>query len=320
MTKKKTPVKTSVKADETPVQAAPEKSASKPVRFSIKRAVIVTLLLIFTAIIWYYVAFYAFSLKNESDQAKHHADALADTAVVAVVDGKNITLGDVRALAKDIPQLSDLPFEMIYPQILNNMINTQVMLTGATKSDIEKNPDVVKALKLAREQILSQAYLSKQLEAEMTDEALQDLYKNEMRNFERQEEISARHILVGSKKEADDVIVQLKAGVDFAMLANQKSMDKDNKGGQLGYFTKNMMIPEFGNAVFAMKKGELSAPIKTPFGWHVVLVEDRRLAAPPAFEDVKDQLKQLYAERNLKRVIDQEWQKENAQILIPKID
>lgn len=320
MTKKKTSVKTSVKADETPVQAAPEKSASNSVRFNIKRAVIVTLLLIFTAVVWYYVAFYAFSLKNESDRAKRHADALADTAVVAVVDGKNITLGDVRALAKDIPQLSDLPFEMIYPQILNNMINTQVMLTGATKSDIEKNPDVIKALKLAREQILSQAYLSKQLETEMTEEALQDLYKNEMRNFERQEEISARHILVGSKKEADDVIVQLKAGVDFAMLANQKSMDKDNKGGQLGYFTKNMMIPEFGNAVFAMKKGELSAPIKTPFGWHVVLVEDRRLAAPPAFEDVKDQLKQLYAERNIKRVIDQEWQKENAQILIPKID
>lgn len=320
MTKKKTPVKTAIKADETPAQTAPAKSTSKPVRFDTKRAVIVAVLFVVTVAIWFYVAFYAFNMKNESDRAKNHAGALADTAVVATVDGKNITLGDVRALAKDIPQLSDLPFEMIYPQILNNMINTQVMLTGATKSGIEKNPDVVKALKLAREQILSQAYLSKQLEAEMTDEALQDLYKNEMRNFERQEEISARHILVGSKKEADDVIVQLKAGVDFAMLANQKSMDKDNKGGQLGYFTKNMMIPEFGNAVFAMKKGELSAPIKTPFGWHVVLVEDRRLAAPPAFEDVKDQLKQLYAERNVKRVIDQEWQKENAQILIQKID
>ncbi len=320
MTQKKTPVKASAKTNEKPVQTTSVKNTSASKRFNGKRAIIVALLLIITIVIWYYVAFYAFSLKNENDRAKHSAADLADTAVVATVDGKNITLGDVRALAKDVPQLSDLPFEMIYPQILNNMINTQVMLTGANKAGIEKNPDVVKALKLAREQILSQAYLSKQLENDMTDEALQDLYKNEMRNFERQEEISARHILVGSKKEADDVIVQLKAGVDFAMLANQKSMDKDNKGGQLGYFTKNMMIPEFGNAVFAMKKGELSAPIKTPFGWHVVLVEDRRLAAPPAFEDVKDQLKQLYAERNVKRVIEQEWQKENAKVLIPKID
>lgn len=320
MTKKKTPVKTSVKPDETPVKSAPALSTSDSTHSNAKRAIIVVVLLVITVVIWYYVAFYAFNLKNESDRAKNHAGDLADTAVVATVDGKNITLGDVRALAKDVPQLSNLPFEMIYPQILNNMINTRVMLTGAAKAGIEKDPDIVKAMQMAKEQILSQAYLSKQLESEMTDEALQDLYKNEMRNFERQEEISARHILVGSKKEADDVIVQLKAGVDFAMLANQKSMDKDNKGGQLGYFTKNMMIPEFGNAVFAMKKGELSAPIKTPFGWHVVLVEDRRLAAPPSFEDVKDQLKQLYAERNFKRVIEQEWQKENAKVLIPKIN
>lgn len=315
MTKKTTP-----KTKDITSQPISQKSVSQSKQNNIRNAIIIAILLVITVVIWYFVAFYAFNLKNESDKLKNHAGDLADTAIVATVDGNNITLGEVRALAKEVPQLSELPFEMIYPQILNNMINTRVLITGANKAGIEKDPEVVKALKMAREQILSQAYLSKQLESEMTDEALQDLYKNEMRNFERQEEISARHILVGSKKEADDIIVQLKAGVDFALLANQKSMDKDNKGGSLGYFTKNMMIPEFGNAVFAMKKGELSKPIKTPFGWHVVLVEDRRMAAPPTFEDVKDQLKQLYAERNFKRVIEQEWQKENAKVLMEKID
>ena len=123
---------------------------------------------------------------------------------------------------------------------------------------------------MAREQILSQAYLTKQLEQGMTPEALQALYVEEMKNYERQEEIRARHILVDSEKEAQGILMQLKSGVNFATLANEKSKDKHANGGDLGYFTENMMIPEFGKAVFAMKKGELSGPIKTPYGWHVV--------------------------------------------------
>ena len=104
------------------------------------------------------------------------------------------------------------------------------------------------------------------------------------------------------------------------MLANKKSLDNQNQnGGDLGYFQKNMMIPEFGEAVFALKKGQLSKPIRTPFGWHIVLVEDRRLAAPPAFEDIQEELQQVFMERNVMEVVNQERKKMNVKILVPSL-
>ena len=301
-----------------------EKSENKSVKKNPsskgKRFVAGTVLLAVTVVIWYFagVQIVKFMEENGYLNAKNKV-VTPNSTIVATIDGKDLRLGDVRTFAESVPQLAGLPFEMIYPQLLDTMINSRVMMLGAEKTGVESDPEVARALKLAREQVLSQAFLAKQLEAEMTPENLQEIYMNEMKNFERQEEIRARHILFATKKEADDAIVQLKAGVDFAMLANEKSLDKENKGGSLCYFTKNMMIPEFGNAVFRLKKGELSAPIKTPFGWHVVLVEDRRLAAPPSFEAVQDQLKQIYAERNVKNVITKEREKAKVNVLVPRL-
>lgn len=307
---------------ETPMAAAtPEaKSVQKQESTKAKRFVLGTVLLVATGVIWYFAGVQVVKFMEESGYMNDQSKVITpNTTIVATVDGKDIRLGDVRTFAQSVPQLAELPFEMIYPQLLDSMINSRVMMMGAEKSGVEKDPEVARAVKLAREQVLSQAYLAQQLEAEMTPEKLQEIYMNEMKNFERQEEIRARHILFATKKEADDAIIQLKAGVDFAVLANEKSLDKENKGGSLGYFTKNMMIPEFGNAVFMLKKGQLSEPIKTPFGWHVVLVEDRRLAAPPAFEAVQDQLKQIYAERHVKDVILKEREKAKVNVLVPRL-
>lgn len=287
---------------------------------STKRKIVTAVMLVVTAVVWYEVGAFLFGFTHTSGYFEENKKAIiADTAVVATINGADVRLKDVKEFAKNIPQLADLPFNMVYPQLLETMINARVVLQGAESTGVENDEAVQKTLKLAREQVISQAYLEKQLEAKMTPEALQEMYMAEMKNFNRQEEVRARHILVSSKKEADDVVAQLKAGVDFALLANTKSLDKENQGGSLGYFTKNMMIPEFGDAVFSMKKGQLSAPIKTPFGWHVVLVEDRRLAAPPAFEDVEDQLKQIYAERNARGVVQEEREKAHVSVLIPLI-
>lgn len=286
---------------------------------SVVKSVLTVVMFIVTVLIWYKVGDVLFGFTHDEIFMRTEKKQLSDNTIVAHIGGQEVRLSDVRAYANNIPQLAELPFDAIYPQLLQTMITNQVLLSAAENTGIENDAEVARALKLAREQVLSQAYLAKQLEAQMTEENLQALYVNEMKNFEREEEVRARHILVSSKKEAQDIIVQLKAGVDFGMLANEKSLDKDNMGGSLGYFTKKMMIPEFGEAVFELKKGELSKPIKTPFGWHVVLVEDRRMAAPPAFEDVQDQLKQAYAERNVGRVIEQERQKANVKILVPSL-
>lgn len=293
--------------------------SSKP-KARTKRTIATVIMLVVTVVVWYEVGSFLFGFTRTSGLFEENKKVqVADSAVVATINGSDVRLKDVKDFAKNIPQLADLPFNMVYPQLLETMINARVILQGAESSGVENDEAVQKTLKLAREQVISQAYLEKQLEAKMTPETLQEMYMAEMKNFNRQEEVRARHILLGSKKEADDVVAQLKAGVDFALLANTKSLDKENQGGELGYFTKNMMIPEFGEAVFAMKKGQLSAPIKTPFGWHVVLVEDRRLAAPPAFEDVEDQLKQIYAERNARNVVVEEREKAKVQVLIPRI-
>ena len=239
--------------------------------------------------------------------------------VVATIDGQDITLQEVRGFAATIPQLSELPFEMLYPQLLDTMINAKVLLSAAEKAGIESDKDVQRNIQLAKDQILSQSYLMKRLEGMITPEKLQALYDEEIKSYTPPEEIRARHILVGTKQEAQDILVQLKAGADFATLANTKSLDTENKDGELGYFTKSMMIPEFGDAVFSLKKGQLSEPIKTPFGYHVVLVEDKRLAAPPAREDVKEQLKQTFMDQNAKTVIAEERQKMNVKVFKPTL-
>lgn len=284
-----------------------------------KRIVLAGVLFGVVAVVWYQFGICFFEATFNRQEQRVQKPAITNDMVVAEVNGKPIQMKDVRVFVEGVPQLAELPLEMVYPQILDTMINTQVLLTAAQKSGVDKEPNVQKAIQMAKEQLISQAYLTKQLEKQMTPDVLQALYLEEMKGFERQDEIRARHILVDSEQNAKDIIVQLNAGADFAKLANEKSLDKDNKDGELGYFTQNMMIPEFGTAVFALKKGQLSNPIKTPFGWHVVYVEDRRLAAPPAFEEVQDQLKRIYAERHIKDVLQQERTNANVKVLKPQM-
>lgn len=241
--------------------------------------------------------------------------------VVATVDGKPIYLSEVKTVAQQMPQLAELPFDMIYPKLLNEMINARVLQQAALDSDLEGDSFVQQRLKAVHDQILAQSYLLKQLATLATEEELKKVYIEEIKNFRRPEEIHARHILVKTSKEARDILIQLKAGADFKMLANTKSLDaENNNGGDLGYFQKDMMIPEFSEPVFTMKKGQISEPIKTPFGWHIVLVEDRRLANPPAFEDVKEQLRQVVYEKNKDAVIEQERLRYNVDVRVKSLD
>ena len=295
-----------------------QEKTQTPKKISLKRALLTGVMLVATTLIWYEVGAVLFGFSKPHSQVVTKP-VYSEETVVAEINGQLIKLKDVRAFMSDIPQLAEVPFEMVYPQVLDTMINTHVLVSGAETSGTAKDKDVKKALKMAREQILSQAYLAKQLEAGMTPEALQALYMEEMQNYNRPEEIRARHIVVDSEKAADAIYMQLKSGADFAKLADEQSSDKHAVGGDLGYFTENMMIPEFAKVVFAMKKGDLSKPFKTPYGWHVVLVEDKRLAEPPAFEEMQDALKQVYAERNMQNVLQAEREKAKVKVYQPNL-
>ena len=322
--KKTTPIKKSTAiqvVEPNPVPAVipgSEKKKTSPLRI-----VITTLLFIATVIIWFLVGQKVFVLVTQDVWLKDHfggrrVEAVADE-IVATVNGKPVFLSDVKTFANGIPQLAELPFEMVYPQLLETLVDSKVMLTAAEAAGTENLPDVQKALRLSRDQILSQAYLNKKLEASVTNEQLQALYTQEMADFKPVEEIRARHILVKTQKEAKDIIIQLKAGADFGLLAEKYSLDQNSPKGDLGYFSEDMMIPEFGKAAFALKVGQISDAIKTPFGWHVVVVEDKRMSEAPAFEDVKEQLRQVAMEQNARKVLAEERQKQNVVIQKPRL-
>ena len=252
-------------------------------------------------------------------QAKVQQEQAIALDTVAFVDGRPITLTQVRELAEEMPQLEEMSFETVYPNLLEMIINNQIVMQGAEKAGVLDRPEIKTQLRLAKEHIVGQTYLDELLSAHVTEEEMQDYYNQEIKNFRREEEIHAKHILLKTEKEAQDIIVQLKAGADFAELAEAKSLDKNTEKGDLGYFTKGMMVPEFGDAVFDLKKGQLSAPIHTAFGWHIAYVEDKRLADPPAFEEVKDQIKQAVMETKLQSVLANERAKLNVKILKPTL-
>lgn len=250
---------------------------------------------------------------------KSGKSAIADDTVVATIDGDKVYLSDVKEAAASVPQLAELPFDMIYPQLLENYLNARAVLKSAKASDVGSDERVQKAIENATEQILSQAYLTKKLEKMATDDKLKELYDKDIVEYKPQPEVHARHILVKTKKEAADILIQLKAGAKFEDLANKKSLDTGANGGDLGYFAQNMMIPDFATPVFKMKKGQLSQPIQTPFGWHVVEVLDRRMGTPPSFEDVKPQLRQQFMEQNAAELLAQERKDHEVQVKVPTL-
>ncbi|MBP5344434.1 MAG: peptidylprolyl isomerase [Alphaproteobacteria bacterium] len=282
---------------------------------------VVALMLINMSIWGYFtyesVLFYHCECQHKITMAKRLPAAKVDA--LATVDGHPITQEDMQELMLDMPQVSELPMETVYPNLLNMLINNKVIMLQAKRHGVDRRPEIRRLLRQANEQIVGQTYLNELLEANVSEEELKALYEQELQNFQREEEVHARHILVKTEKEAKDLLVQLKAGANFAKLAEAKSLDKNAEGGDLGYFTKGMMVPEFGDAVFDLKKGQLSAPIHTAFGWHIAYVEDKRLADPPTFEEVKDQIKQAVMETKLQSVLSNERAKLNVKVLKPTL-
>ena len=288
------------------------------------RMMLATVLFMVDILLWTYVFFRSFEIYNNyylhrpmpviSIPHRHKQN------VVAVIGDEEISLDEVKAFVAEVPQLSEVPFEQVYPNILEMMINDKVIAKGAKKAGILKDPQIKKMIKVAQDQIVAQAYLSNEISKVLTEADVRAAYDEEVKNFKPEEEIHARHILVLTEKQAQDILIQLKAGADFGLLADQKSIDKNAAKGDLGYFTKDMMIPEFADAVFAMKKGQLSGPVHTAFGWHIIQVEDRRLTQPPAFEKVKEQMQQLAVERKIPEIIEAERVRQKVRIIRPTLD
>jgi peptidyl-prolyl cis-trans isomerase C len=225
--------------------------------------------------------------------------ALAEDAkdpVIAKIDGVEVTQSDLNLAIDNLdPQLAQLPADQKKLAALSTVIDAKVVAEKARAEKIEDSKEFKDRLEFIVDRELHNAYFKKHVVDTITDADIKTRYDAEVAKLPPVEEVRARHILVKTEDEAKAVIKELGEGKDFAELAKAKSTDPNKSdGGDLGYFKKGMMVPEFEAAAFAMQKGEVSKePIKTQFGFHVIKVEDKRNAPPPEFDQVKDQVKQI---------------------------
>ena len=220
------------------------------------------------------------------------AQAPADP-VIARIDGQPILRSEMQATMQSLPaQARGMPIETLYPMLLERVIDLRLIGTAARGAKLEDDPAVKKKVADAADRVLQEAFLTRAVESKVTEAALREKYKAYAAQMPGQDEVNARHILVKTEAEAKAVIVELQKGADFADLAKKRSIDPGaTTGGDLGYFTREQMVPEFSEAAFNLKKGEVTqAPVKSSFGYHVIRVEDKRTSGPPSFEEVKDEL------------------------------
>lgn len=247
--------------------------------------------------------------------------AVKDDVVYATVNGEKITGKDLNALIKSMPaQVQDAPAATVLPMLVNQVANDRMVDTVAAKQNLAGEKIVQERVANATRQIVRERYVEKYMDGKVTDSALKKKYDELMAANPPQEEVQARHILVKDEAKAVELIAQLNKGGDFAKLAKENSIDpsKDN-GGELGYFTKNMMVKEFGDAAFAMKEGDFSkTPVKTQFGYHIILVEDKRMQQKPAFNDVKEQVRTQLTQDLVRQMIDTMRKENNVQITLPE--
>jgi peptidyl-prolyl cis-trans isomerase C len=219
-------------------------------------------------------------------------------AVVARVNGTAVRLADVEAAQQSLPpQVQKLPLAQIYPLLLDRLVDATLVTEAGQNEHLDQDPALQERLKLYRDHLIQEAYIEQLLKGAETEDRLQARYQQLLKDEKPQQEVRARHILVKTEAEAKSIIAQLNKGADFATLAKKYSTDPGAaSGGDLGYFTRDEMVPAFSAAAFALPVGKYTeTPVKTEFGWHVIQVEDRRVKKPPTFEEARAEVTRLVA-------------------------
>jgi len=209
--------------------------------------------------------------------------------VVAIVNGHEIRVSEIEMAAEDIlGQLPEVPPQLRYPYIVEYLVERHLLAQAAVKDGVAESEEYKRRLALYQAKALRDAYYAEKIKPTVTEEEIKATYDTESAKVAQTERVRARHILVGSEQEAKQIIEQINGGEKFEDAAKKYSLDGSKEfGGDLGYFTAAEMVPEFSKAAFALKVGELSGPVKTDFGWHIILVEDRKIGGAQPFDQVK---------------------------------
>jgi peptidyl-prolyl cis-trans isomerase C len=227
------------------------------------------------------------------------APAQADPKVLAKVDGTPITEDDFNDALADIgpglPQKLDGAERQKY--VLDYLIDMKLVAKKASADKVDTSAEFQRRLAYYHDKLAMEDLLTGVGKAAMTDEAEHKAYDEAAKAQPPQEEIHARHILLPTEEAAEAALARVKAGEDFAKVATELSKDPAGEGGDLGWFTKDRMVPEFSAVAFKLKPGEVSDPVKTQFGWHIIKVEGVRTKSFPPFEQVKDQAARYVAQK-----------------------
>ena len=218
--------------------------------------------------------------------------------VVATVGGEPITEADLAFAAEDIgADLNQIPPDQLRAVLLAQMIDLKLMAQAGDKQGLQNDQLFKLRLEYLTDRALRRAYTKVAISDTITPEAIKAEYDKQIAAIPDEDEVHARHILVSTEEDAKAIKAELDAGADFITLAKAKSIEPNaaQSGGDLGYFKRGVMVKPFADAAFAMQVGEISAPVQTQFGWHIIKVEDRRPAAKPTLEEMTQQIgQQLY--------------------------
>ena len=232
--------------------------------------------------------------------AQAHAEG--KDGVAAVVNGTKITVAEMREAYENNPQIKkQVPFDEFYEKTMDVFVDGELVYQAAMADGVTNTEAYKKQLDAARKELARKVYMEQQVDKLATEAEMKKVYDDYRKAFKPQREVKAKHILVDNEAKAREVIEKLNKGGDFDKLAKEYSKEP----ADLGYFTKDIMIPEFSEAAFALKPGKYTtAPIKTQFGYHVIMVEDARDAKPLPYEQVKPQLKGMVAQNALAKLFE----------------
>jgi peptidyl-prolyl cis-trans isomerase C len=218
--------------------------------------------------------------------------ARAEDKVLAKVNGSEIRQSDVAMAEEELgPSLAQMDPAAKDENVLSFLIDMKVVGKAAEDEKIADNDEFKKRLAFARNRLLMDSLLANKGKAATNDEAMKKVYEDAAKQISGEQEVHARHILVETEDEAKAIKAELDKGADFAELAKKKSKDPGaSDGGDLGFFTKEQMVPEFSEVAFKLEPGKISDPVKSQFGWHIIKVEEKRNRKPPEFDQVKGQI------------------------------
>jgi peptidyl-prolyl cis-trans isomerase C len=212
--------------------------------------------------------------------------------VLAKVNGQEIRQSDMAIAEEELgPSLQQMDPSTRKDNILAFLIDMKIVAKAAEDKKLDNTDEFKKRIAFARNRLLMDNLLASEGKAATTDDAMKKVYDEASKQITGEQEVHARHILVETEDEAKAIKAELEKGADFAELAKKKSKDPGaSDGGDLGFFTKEQMVPEFSAVAFTLAPGKISDPVKSQFGWHIIKVEEKRDRTAPPFDQVKSQI------------------------------